>query len=272
MTKYFLIIFSLAGILLISCNNVSLRKEQINKENNNKYAVSFIDSLVVYKTEDFIIQKLSNHIYEHISFLKTNNYGKVASNGMIAVNGNEAVVFDAPTNNQSTKELINYISHKLKYKIIAVIPTHFHEDCVGGLKEFIEHNIPVYASNRTIGLLNEEGEGYSKLLLTGFDDSLTLNIGDQKVYAKYFGEGHTKDNIVGYFPEDSAVFGGCLIKEVGASKGYLGDANVKEWSETVRKVEFKYSNAKIVIPGHGKWGGTELFDYTIKLFSKNGSN
>ena len=40
----------------------------------------------------------------------------------------------------------------------------------------------------------------------------------------YFGEGHTKDNIMGYFTEDQALFGGCLIKKVGASKGYLGDA------------------------------------------------
>ena len=52
----------------------------------------------------------------------------------------------------------------------------------------------------------------------------------------------------------------------GASKGFLGDANTEAWSETVRKIEQTYPGAKIVIPGHGKWGGTELFDYTIKLF------
>ncbi|HLG38812.1 MAG TPA: hypothetical protein VI461_04050, partial [Chitinophagaceae bacterium] len=102
--------------------------------------------------------------------------------------------------------------------------------------------------------------------ITGFNDSLVLNIGDKKVYCEYFGEGHTKDNVIGYFPEDNAVFGGCLIKEANAKKGNLADANVKEWAVTVQKLKQKYPLARIVIPGHGKPGGTELFDYTIKLF------
>ncbi|MNY76298.1 Beta-lactamase type II precursor [compost metagenome] len=62
------------------------------------------------------------------------------------------------------------------------------------------------------------------------------------------------------------MFGGCLIKEVEASKGYLGDANVKEWSQTVKKIKQRFPDAKIIIPGHGNIGGTELLDYTIKLF------
>ena len=57
-----------------------------------------------------------------------------------------------------------------------------------------------------------------------------------------------------------------MIKEVGAPKGFLGDANIKEWPATVEKIKQQYPNAKIVIPGHGKQGGSELFDYTIKLF------
>ncbi len=93
-----------------------------------------------------------------------------------------------------------------------------------------------------------------------------MNVGDKKVYAEYFGEGRTKDNIIGYFPEDNAMFGGCLIKELDAKKGNLEDANIKEWPETVRKLKQKYPQTKIVIPGHGKPGGTELFDYTINLF------
>jgi metallo-beta-lactamase class B len=86
---------------------------------------------------------------------------------------------------------------------------------------------------------------------------------------EYFGEGHTKDNIVSYFPSEKVLFGGCLIKEVNASKGYLGDANISEWSGTVQSVKRKYGNAKIVLPGHGKPGGMELLDYTIELFKND---
>ncbi len=262
-----LLAFSLLlSLTFISCKESSSIHNQTNQKTNNETTNEpLIDSLIEYQTENLTINKLSNHIYEHISYLNTDDFGKVACNGMLVINDNKGVLFDTPTDNKSSIELINFITKELKCEIIALIPTHFHTDCVGGIAEFEEYNIPTYASKQTIELLKENGQKFSKPI-KDFTDSLTLDIGNKKVYAEYFGEGHTKDNIIGYFPNDNAVFGGCLIKEVGASKGYLGDANVKEWSKTVEKVKQKYPNAKIVIPGHGKWGKTELFDYTIKLF------
>lgn len=218
---------------------------------------------VVYKSQDLIIKKVSEHVYQHISFLNTETYGKVPCNGMIVQDGNETIVFDTPTNDKSSQELIKWISDTLHAKINAVIPTHFHDDCLGGLKEFARNNIPSYANNKTIVLTKENKVNVPD---HGFDNNLTLNVGKEKVYITYFGEGHTKDNVVGYFPKDHVMFGGCLIKEIGATKGYLGDANVKAWSKTVGKVKKAYPDATIIIPGHGEIGGRELLDYTINLF------
>ena len=262
MTKLLLAFFLLVGFAFISCKEPSTRH---NLAKGKTYQAPITDSVIVYRTENLIIKRLSNHIYEHVSFLNTDDFGKVACNGMLVVNENKGIVFDTPTDNKSSLELINFATKKLKSEIVAVIPTHFHKDCVGGVEEFEKYNIPIYATKQTIELLKENGQNFSKLIRE-FDNSLTLNIGDKKIYAEYFGEGHTKDNIIGYFPEDNALFGGCLIKKVGASKGYLGDANTNEWSGTVSKIKIKYPEAKIIIPGHGKWGGTELLDYTIKLF------
>lgn len=72
--------------------------------------------------------------------------------------------------------------------------------------------------------------------------------------------------MVGYFPSENILFGGCLIKELNASKGYLGDATIKEWSATVESVKKEYPNVKIVVPGHGAYGNIKLLDYTINLF------
>ncbi len=253
------IIFNI--VLLITCFQISVT-QQINAAQNFKAGS---DSLASYKTQNLIVQKLSNHVYVHVSFLKTNDFGNVECNGMIVVNKNEAIIFDTPSNNQGAAELINYVSNTLKCKIKAIIPTHFHNDCVGGLEKFHEFNVPAHASAKTIELLNRQGTKFSKTI-NSFDDEFSIKIGNRKVYARYFGEGHTRDNIIGYFPDDNTIFGGCLIKESGASKGFLGDADTDAWSETVRKIKKAYPDAKIVIPGHGKWGGTELFDYTIKLF------
>lgn len=83
---------------------------------------------------------------------------------------------------------------------------------------------------------------------------------------KFFGEGHTADNIISYLPSEKAMFGGCMIKEIGAGKGNLADANVNEWSKSVRKVKLAYHEVQYIIPGHGKYGGVDLLDYTIKMF------
>jgi metallo-beta-lactamase class B len=252
----------LTTMILLSCNNSSKDASHDSTKSINVPADS-----VVYESPRLVVRKMSPHIYRHISYLQTNDFGKVECNGMVAVNGGKAVIFDTPANDSASLELINFVNKDLHSIITAIIPTHFHDDCVGGLKTFGEHHIPAYAFDKTIDILKKEGNK-NVSLLKGFADSLTLDIGDQKVYAVFLGEGHAKDNIVGYFPGDSVLFGGCLIKEMGGSEGFLGDANVKAWPATVLKVKQKYPSARMVIPGHGKPGGTELLDYTISLFSK----
>ena len=266
MRKLVLLSLLLITFILISCKESGSQNDQ-NKEKTptEKTTEEVVDSSTIYKTENLIVKKLSNHIYEHISYLNTNDFGKVDCNGMLVINDHQGIIFDTPTDDQSALELINFVTNELKCKINAIIPTHFHEDCVGGIKAFEEHHIQTYISEKTVALLKQNGQALTRPVKT-FNDSIALTIGDENVYLEYFGEGHTKDNIIGYFPEDKAIFGGCLVKTVGASKGYLGDANTEEWSETVRKIKLKYPEAKIVIPGHGRWGGTELFDYTITLF------
>ncbi len=218
---------------------------------------------VFYKSNDLIITQIAENSFEHTSFKQTNDFGNVPCNGLIVKNNNEAIVFDTPTNDKSSEELINWLNQKLNCKINAVVATHFHDDSTGGLKAFHKKNIPSYAYFKTVELAKENDFDVPE---NSFKDSLILNVGNEKIIAKFFGEGHTKDNIVGYFPSENVLFGGCLIKELDAGKGYLGDANVADWSETVRKVKQEFPNAKLVIPGHGEFGNQDLLDYTINLF------
>lgn len=224
------------------------------------------EPIEVYHSEDLIIIQISENAFLHTSFLQTNDFGKVPCNGMVVRNSNEVVVFDTPTNNKSAEDLINFFGEKLHCKINAVVPTHFHDDCLGGLASFHKSKIPSFGNFSTIELAKTNNVVVPK---NGFNDSLKLNIGNTYAVVKYFGQGHTKDNVVGYFPNENILFGGCLIKELDATKGFLGDANVSEWSNTVEKVKQQFPNVQIVIPGHGKIGGKDLLDYTIKLFKSN---
>ncbi|MFZ1517655.1 MAG: subclass B1 metallo-beta-lactamase [Ignavibacteriaceae bacterium] len=217
----------------------------------------------VYKSSDLIVTQIAENSFVHTSFLQTNDFGNVPCNGLIVRNNNEAIIFDTPTNDKNSEELINWIKETLKCKVNAIIPGHFHDDCLGGLKAFHNNDIPSYAYFKTIELAKENNLVVPE---NGFRDSLTLKVGDENVIVKFFGEGHTRDNIVGYFPIENVMFGGCLIKEINASKGYLGDANVADWSATVEKVKKEYPDVKIIIPGHGEYGDKKLLDYTINLF------
>ena len=217
----------------------------------------------LYHSDNLIVIQVSENAFVHTSFLQTNDFGNVPCNGMIVRNSNEAIVFDTPTNDKSSEDLIKFIKEKLNCKINAIVPTHFHSDCLGGLNAFHEQNIPSFANFSTIELTKANNVVNPQ---NGFKDELKLSLGKTYVMVNFFGQGHTKDNVVGYFPSENILFGGCLIKELEATKGYLGDANVGDWSNTVEKIKKQYPNLKIVIPGHGAIGGSELLDYTIRLF------
>jgi metallo-beta-lactamase class B len=221
------------------------------------------NSKLVYRSKNLVVTQIAPNSFLHTSYKQTNDFGNVPCNGLLVRNSSEAIVFDTPTNNESANELIQWIKKFLHCKINAIIPTHFHDDCLGGLKAFHDSDIPSYAYFKTIELAIKDSAVVPK---NSFNDSLILKIGSKFIVAKFFGEGHTKDNIVGYFPSDNILFGGCLIKELEAGKGYLGDANIADWSSTVEKVKSQYPTIKIVVPGHGDYGNEKLLNYTIQLF------
>ncbi|SFT38230.1 metallo-beta-lactamase class B [Lishizhenia tianjinensis] len=210
------------------------------------------------------IYKVAPHTYRHVSFLETERFGKVACNGMIVIDQDEAVVIDAPTNDEAAADLLYYVKNDLNAEVKAVVVTHFHEDCLGGLKSFHEKNIPSYAYFLTQELARKNGE---EIPQHTFKDSLMLAVGKEKLNVYYLGAGHTADNTVVYFEQDQSLFGGCLVKSLGASKGNLSDARVEDWSTTIEHVEEKFTHVKHVIPGHGKDGGKELLTYTKELFA-----
>lgn len=214
-------------------------------------------------SENLIVKKLSNNVYQHISYLQTQTWGKVDCNGMIVIDNGEAVVFDTTIDNPTSEHLIKFIQNDLKSKVKAVVVTHFHEDCLGGLETFHNRNIPSFSSMETKILAYNKSITEPKFSI---GNGTTIFVGKDSVKVKFFGEGHTIDNIVGYYEKENTLFGGCLIKELGAGKGNLADANEKAWSATVKNIKNTYPKVKTVIPGHGKTGNSELLDYTIKLF------
>ena len=213
-----------------------------------------------YTSESLKIYPITENSFVHESYLETLEYGKVPCNGLIYFNNKEAVVFDTPTNHRASEELIQWIKKSKKAEIKGVIFNHFHEDCTGGQAIFRNEGIPSYAYTKTFDLLGN---------LSGtrvFKERLHLKVGKVEIVGHFLGKAHSEDNIVCYIPSEALLFGGCMVKSLGSKKGNLADADLGEWSNTVQKIKDNYPNLKLVVPGHGASGGTELLDYTIKLF------
>ncbi len=218
---------------------------------------------ITYASELLKISQISKHAYVHTSYLQTDDFGKVPCNGLLYAKDGEVILFDTPVDDSATVALLDWTQENLQSEIKAVVATHFHDDCLGGLRAVHSKRIPSYALEQTVTLAREEG---NILPQNTFQESMEKSIGNTSVHIIYYGAGHTPDNVIGYIPDDQVLFGGCLIKSMNASKGYLGDAVVDEWSATVAKIKAAYPNVKSVVPGHGAVGGSELLDYTISLF------
>ncbi|MCL2721687.1 MAG: subclass B1 metallo-beta-lactamase [Treponema sp.] len=233
------------------------------KESDNKYQKT---QSITYKSDALTIIKISEFVYKHISHLTTKNFGIVPCNGMIVISNGEAVIFDTPVDDKSAAELVDWLTKSRKLNIVAIIPTHYHADNLGGLNEFHRRDIASYALNKTIGITKERG--LTTIPQNGFDERLELSVGGKEVLAQFFGGGHTVDNIIGYFPHDEIMFGGCLITNVGAQKGNFAEADLAEWSNTVKRIRTEFPNVRKVITGHGTIGTIADLDYTIELFKQ----
>jgi glyoxylase-like metal-dependent hydrolase (beta-lactamase superfamily II) len=83
----------------------------------------------------------------------------------------------------------------------------------------------------------------------------------------YPGRGHSADNLVVWLGSGKILFGTCAVRSPTFSgKGNTADASLDEWPESIRSVRARYPEARVVVPGHGPVGSTDLLDHTIALF------
>ena len=50
-----------------------------------------------------------------------------------------------------------------------------------------------------------------------------------------------------------------------SSLGFVGDASIESWADSIRRIKSRYAGIATVVPGHGSVGDAELLDHTIHL-------
>ncbi len=207
------------------------------------------------------IEKIAEGVYLHTSFQQVEGYGLVDANGLVVLDGRGAYIIDTPWSERDTAALVAWLQER-NYQVKASVSTHFHDDRTAGIAYLNSISVPTYASARTNALLKQNG----KALATETFDDAPLWLLEGKVEVFYPGAGHSVDNLVVWLPEQKLLNGGCFVR--AATAGTLGntaDAVVSEWAASAERLQRRYPDAQIVIPGHGVPGDVSLLEHTRKL-------
>ena len=216
--------------------------------------------------DDIQLIHLKDSVYVHVTWHHLDDFGRFPSNGLIVIRNGQALMIDTPMDNDKTERLTNYLKESMSVDLVKLIIGHFHDDCLGGLGYLQSIGIESIANAMTIEKCKEIGLPVPS---TSFIDSLTFDFNGEQIESRYFGAGHSFDNITVWIPSEKILFGGCLIKSIDSNGlGNLSDAVVDDWDMTVEKVLKEYPEIKTVIPGHGDIGGIELLTHTIELVDK----
>ena len=221
------------------------------------------EDITIKISDDLELIKISENAYIHVSYTISTKWGRVGANGLLLIYKKQAFLFDTPWTDKQTENLISWIKDTMNVEIVGFIPNHWHEDCMGGLGYIHKQGIKSYANQQTIDIAIIKDLPVPEF---GFKDSLELKLGEKLIACYYLGAAHSMDNIVVWIPSEQILFTGCMVKNMRSRNlGNTADGDLISYPMTLTKVMKKFPSAKIVIPGHGEYGGLELIEHTLEL-------
>ncbi len=219
----------------------------------------------IWINENIRLIQLKDSVFMHTTWItRSDGERGYGSNGMLVIKNGQAIMVDTPVEEEKTKQLTEYLKDSLGVNVTKFIAGHYHIDCIGGLNYLKSIGVESIANYMTINKCKEIDMPVPKI---AFTDSLNFDFNGLKIQCRYFGGGHTFDNIVVYVSEKKVLFGGCLIKSLHAKRiGVVPNESVlSEWDLTVKHIMENYKGELIVIPGHGDYGTEELLNHTVDL-------
>lgn len=210
------------------------------------------------------LREIRDGVWVHIA-TQAFNGTLYSSNGIVVRDGDGLLLVDTAWGGKNTAALLAAIKAEIGLPVRRAISTHFHDDRVAGVDILGKTGVTTYGTALTRRLAAGEGNEVPGHILEGLaEPGDAIRVGPVEVF--YPGPGHAPDNIVVYVPEAKILFGGCAIHEAGrTTAGNVSDANLKTWTASIQRVQSRYPDAEIVIPGHGAPGGPELLDHTISV-------
>jgi metallo-beta-lactamase class B len=211
-------------------------------------------------SEDVSVRRLAPGVWLHTT-LSGEDFGHYPANGLLVEDGEGTLLVDAGWNPQHAERLVAWAQEELHRPVRAAVATHFHSDRLGGAQALLARGLPVYGLQETARLAAaQQRPGPSRTFAE------QQRLGPIELF--FPGAGHSPDNIVVWHPESAVLFGGCFIKDAAAKDlGNVGDADIAAWPASLNRTREHFPQMRIVVPGHGLPGGSELLTHTQELLS-----
>lgn len=218
----------------------------------------------VYQVSEVMqVQQLADGLWLHRSEQQLSSGAWFSHNGLIVQGQGGVILIDTGWGDFPTRDLLRFIDSKLQQPVLYAIASHFHDDSIGGYRALAERQIPLRVTAQTAELAGKQG-ALPVTIATRLAAGGSFVEGDVEWF--YPGPGHAPDNIVVYLPKYQLLFGGCLVKAPKyPGLGNIADANVAEWPASLQRVKARYPALKILVPGHGDLGDSQLLDYSMQL-------
>jgi metallo-beta-lactamase class B len=214
---------------------------------------------------DVQVRRIAPGLWVHTTWMDLGG-APYPANGMLLETPDGSVLVDTGWNEAQTDTLLAWAAREGRPVRRAYI-THAHNDRMGGIAAVRRAGVPVQGSALTAEIAQREG-------LSGPDVLAGLDAGPVRaggVELFHPGAGHTRDNVVVWFPEQRVLFGGCLVKaDTATTVGNVADADVENWPRAVRRVADQYPAARVVVPGHGAVSTRRAFGVTEQVVVTKG--
>jgi metallo-beta-lactamase class B VIM len=215
-------------------------------------------------TPDLTVRQLRPGLWLHTSWQTLPKVGRYPSNGLLIREGDHLVLIDTAWGEASTQALLDWIERELRLPVVRAIVTHAHDDRMGGAPVLVRRHIPFVGHPLTAPLAIAQHWPAPDVLPTLATPGAAVAIGSVEVF--FPGAGHTRDNLVVWVPQHHTLFGGCIVKSAhDRTLGNMADADLREWPASLRRLQARYGQALLVVPGHGEPGGPELLQHTLDL-------
>jgi metallo-beta-lactamase class B len=213
------------------------------------------------------VSQLMPGLWVHTTVHKLDDGPLYPANGLLLETAKGSILFDPGWEPAQTEVLLDWAKNTLHKPVTRAIITHAHEDRILGVATLTKAGIPAYSLDLTAEIAAKRHLPATRVI----PDLRTRPWIDPEGFEVYYpGPGHAQDNVVVYLPKQKVLYGGCFLKSsTSTSLGNLDDADVKAWPESLARLKARYSEARIVVPGHGTIAGDAIATTANLLTAKS---